>query len=163
MTKTGLEFGILVIVICPSTWLRVVSLSNHLIFDICDLGFFSHFSRLLQGGKSIEAPFVAVRSRVLCASFTYLPPLYKQLTLTLYTQTGKNRCARVIVPPVAGRACSPRTGSHVRSSTLHPLPACARPHLAHSDAFSSAWVYNVKVNSSFGLWYNESQSVGKGF
>jgi hypothetical protein len=39
MTKTGLEFGILVIVICPSTWLRVVSLSNHLIFDICDLEF----------------------------------------------------------------------------------------------------------------------------
>ena len=28
--------------------------------------------------------------------------------LTLPTQTGKNRCARVIVPPVAGRACSPR-------------------------------------------------------
>jgi hypothetical protein len=39
MTKTGLEFGILVIVICPSTWLRVLSLSNHLIFDICDLEF----------------------------------------------------------------------------------------------------------------------------
>ena len=52
MTKTGLEFGILVIVICPSTWLRVVSpstllrtvslsngLSNHLLFDICDLEF----------------------------------------------------------------------------------------------------------------------------
>jgi predicted Co/Zn/Cd cation transporter (cation efflux family) len=66
MTKTGLEFGILVIVIC-------------LIFDICDLEFISHFSRLLQGGKSMEAPFVAVRSRVLCASFTNLPPLYKQL------------------------------------------------------------------------------------
>ena len=52
MTKTGLEFRILVIVICPSTWLRVVSLStllrivslsnglsNHLIFEICDLEF----------------------------------------------------------------------------------------------------------------------------
>jgi len=45
MTKTGLEFGILVIVICPSTRLRVVSLSNHLIFDICDLEFlFLHYS-----------------------------------------------------------------------------------------------------------------------
>ncbi len=32
-------FGILVIVICPSTRLRVVSLSNHLIFVICDLEF----------------------------------------------------------------------------------------------------------------------------
>jgi hypothetical protein len=41
MTKTGLEFKILVIVIC-------------LIFVICDLGFFGHFSRPLQGGKSIE-------------------------------------------------------------------------------------------------------------
>ncbi len=30
---------ILVIVICPSTRLRVVSLSNHLIFVICDLEF----------------------------------------------------------------------------------------------------------------------------
>ena len=39
MTKTGLEFAILVIVICPSTLLRVVSLSNHLIFGICDLEF----------------------------------------------------------------------------------------------------------------------------
>ena len=52
MTKTGLEFRILVIVICPSTWLRVVSpstllrtvslsngLSNHLIFVICALEF----------------------------------------------------------------------------------------------------------------------------
>ena len=52
MTKTGLEFSILVIVICPSTWLRVVSpstllrtvslsngLSNHLDFVICYLGF----------------------------------------------------------------------------------------------------------------------------
>jgi hypothetical protein len=38
MTKTGLEFGILVIVIC-------------LIFDICDLEFFNHFSRLPQEGK----------------------------------------------------------------------------------------------------------------
>jgi hypothetical protein len=35
------KFGILVIVICPSTWLRVVSLSNHLIFAICDLEFYS--------------------------------------------------------------------------------------------------------------------------
>ena len=33
-----LEFGILVIVICPSTWLRVVvSLSNHLVFVFCYL------------------------------------------------------------------------------------------------------------------------------
>ena len=52
MTKTGLEFSILVIVICPSTWLRVVSpstllrtvslsngLSNHLDFVICNLEF----------------------------------------------------------------------------------------------------------------------------
>jgi hypothetical protein len=57
------------------------------------------------------------------------------LTLMLQTQTGKNRCARVIVPPLAGRPCSPRTGYHVRSSTLHSLQACARSHLAHSDAF----------------------------
>jgi len=27
------------VVICPSTWLRVVSLSNHLVFNICDLEF----------------------------------------------------------------------------------------------------------------------------
>ena len=27
-------------------------------------------------------------------------------TLMLHTQTGINRCARLIVPPVAGRACS---------------------------------------------------------
>ena len=36
------EFRISVIVICPSTWLRVVvSLSNHLLFVICDLEFFT--------------------------------------------------------------------------------------------------------------------------
>jgi hypothetical protein len=39
MSKTVLEFRILVIVICPSTRLRVVSLSNHLIFAICYLEF----------------------------------------------------------------------------------------------------------------------------
>jgi hypothetical protein len=39
MTKTQNRFGISVIVICPSTWLRVVSLSNHLIFVICYLEF----------------------------------------------------------------------------------------------------------------------------
>jgi len=39
MTKTGFEFLISVIGICPSTGLRVVSLSNHLIFGICDLKF----------------------------------------------------------------------------------------------------------------------------
>ena len=52
MTKTGLEFSILVIVICPSAWLRVVSpstllrtvslsngWSNHLDFVICYLEF----------------------------------------------------------------------------------------------------------------------------
>ena len=33
------EFGVSVIVICPSTWLRVVSLSNHLRFVICILLF----------------------------------------------------------------------------------------------------------------------------
>ena len=34
------EFRILVIVICPSTWLRVVvSLSNHLVFVFCYLNF----------------------------------------------------------------------------------------------------------------------------
>ena len=104
MTKTGLEFGILVIVICPSTWLRVVSVSNHLIFDICDLGFFSHFSRLLQGGKSIEAPFVAVRSRVLCASFTNLPPLYKQrIPLLDCGITNRNQRER------ASKKCSPNS------------------------------------------------------
>ena len=54
------------------------------------------------------------------------------LTLKLHTQIGKNRCARVIVRHL--RACSPRTGSHVRSSTVHPVPGCARPHLTHSDA-----------------------------
>jgi hypothetical protein len=36
------EFRISVIVICPSTWLRVVvSLSNHLVFVICYLEFFN--------------------------------------------------------------------------------------------------------------------------
>jgi len=72
MTKTGLEFGISVIVICPSTWLRVVSpstllrtvslsngLSNHLIFDICDLEFlFRHFSVPQNSSQSLPAkPF----------------------------------------------------------------------------------------------------------
>ena len=56
-----------------------------------------------------------------------------KLTLMLYTQTGKNCCARVIARHLL--ACSPRTESHVQSSTVHPVPACARPHLAHSDAF----------------------------
>jgi hypothetical protein len=55
MTKTGLEFGILVIVICPSTWLRVVSLSNHLLFDICDLEFLVTPADCRKRGKSIEA------------------------------------------------------------------------------------------------------------
>ncbi len=60
MTKTGLEFEILVIVIC-------------LIFDICDLEFSSHFSRLLQGGKSIEAPSGGrPKSGPLC--FLHKPP-----------------------------------------------------------------------------------------
>jgi hypothetical protein len=67
-------------------------------------------------------------------------------TLTLPTQTGKNCCARVIVPPVAGRACSPRTGSHVRSN---PVPACARSASGGltPTRFSSAWVCNVRVYS----------------
>ena len=59
MTKTGLEFGILVIVICPSTLLRTVSLSNglsnHLIFDICDLEFLVTPADCRKRGKSIEA------------------------------------------------------------------------------------------------------------
>ena len=41
MIETGLEICILINVICPSTWLRVVSLSNHLHFVICYLEFFS--------------------------------------------------------------------------------------------------------------------------
>ncbi len=40
ISKTNfLEFWISVIVICPSTWLRVVSLSNHLVFVFCYLKF----------------------------------------------------------------------------------------------------------------------------
>ena len=60
MTETGLEFGILVIVICPSTRLRVVSLSNHLIFDICDLEFLiadtRHPEIHRQTGKATRSP-----------------------------------------------------------------------------------------------------------
>ena len=56
-----------------------------------------------------------------------------KVNLTMYTQTGKNRFARLIVSHL--RACSPQTGPHVRSSTVHPVSACARPHLAHCDAF----------------------------
>jgi len=37
-----------------------------------------------------------------------------EFTLTLHTSTGKNRCARAIVPPMAGRLCSPQTGLDVR-------------------------------------------------
>jgi hypothetical protein len=51
----------------------------------------------------------------------------------LQTQTGQNRYARTITHHL--RLCSPRTGYHVRSSTLHPVRACAQPHLAHSGAF----------------------------
>ena len=64
MTKTNLEFGISVIVICPSTWLRVVSpstllrtvslsngLSNHLLFEICDLEFFVTSPDCLKRGN----------------------------------------------------------------------------------------------------------------
>jgi hypothetical protein len=47
MTKTGLEFGILVIVIC-------------LIFDICDLEFLSlhYFKAELEGGLYEAAPYI---------------------------------------------------------------------------------------------------------
>ncbi len=38
------EFGILVIGICPSTWLRVVSLSNHLRFDFWCLEFHNFYN-----------------------------------------------------------------------------------------------------------------------
>ena len=57
----------------------------------------------------------------------------RALTLMLQTQTGKNRCARARAHHL--RLCSPRTGFHVRSSTLLPVQACAQPHLARSDAF----------------------------
>jgi hypothetical protein len=36
------------------------------------------------------------------------------LTLMLHTYTGKNRCARAIVPPLAGRPCSDRTSRTVK-------------------------------------------------
>jgi len=71
MTKTDLEFGISVIVICPSTWLRVVSLSNHLIFGICDLEFLVllYSSRLPHEKKTIETPSgggsKSIRARIL--------------------------------------------------------------------------------------------------
>ncbi len=100
MTKTGLEFGILVIVICPSTWLRVVSLSNHLIFVIWDF---------------------------------------------LVTSADCCKGERALKPPL----CQSAVGSDV-------FPAQTSFHCTNNSS-------NVKVNSSFGLWYNESQSVGKGF
>ena len=45
-----------VIVICPSTWLRVVGLSNHLIFDICDLEFLVTSAGYRKRGKTIRVP-----------------------------------------------------------------------------------------------------------
>ena len=45
----------------------------------------------------------------------------------MQTKTGQNPFARTIARHL--RPCSPRTGSHVRSSTLHPVRACAQPHL----------------------------------
>jgi hypothetical protein len=43
--------GGLFIVICPSTWLRVVvSLSNHLVFEICDLKLLIARVKLRQNG-----------------------------------------------------------------------------------------------------------------
>jgi hypothetical protein len=63
----------------------------------------------------------------------------------LHTQTGKNCCARMIVPPVAGRACSEQDLTY--GQVLFILSQPARTHMWHVlTRFSSAWVCNIRVN-----------------
>jgi hypothetical protein len=68
---------ILVIVICPSIWLRVVSLSNHLLFEICDLEFLVTSTDCLKGERLLKPPHGAVQGRVLRVQVLYYkePPL----------------------------------------------------------------------------------------
>ena len=64
----------------------------------------------------------------------------------LPTQTGKNRCARVIVPPVAGRACSEQDLTY--GQVLFILSKPVRAHIRRTlTRFSSAWVRNMRVTS----------------
>ena len=58
MTKTGLEFGNSVIVIC-------------LIFEICDLEFLVTLADCRKGGKTIEAPQRAAQNQVLWVRILY--------------------------------------------------------------------------------------------
>jgi hypothetical protein len=69
------------------------------------------------------------------------------LTLMLHTYTGKNRCARAIVPPLAGRPCSEQDFTYGQS-TPRPVRACAqsRPRRKRTLArFSSTLVCNIRV------------------
>jgi len=58
MTKTGLEFVILVIVIC-------------LLFDICDLEFLMSPLDCRKGGRVWEPPLGVVQSRTIWAQLLY--------------------------------------------------------------------------------------------
>ena len=58
MTKTGLEFGILVIVIC-------------LVFGICDLEFLVTTTYCRMGKRPLQPPLGIARSRVLRARLLY--------------------------------------------------------------------------------------------
>jgi len=63
----------------------------------------------------------------------------------LHTQTGKNRCAHVIVPPVAGQACSEQDLTY--GQVLFILSQPARAHIWRTlTRFSSAWVCNTRVD-----------------
>jgi hypothetical protein len=59
----------------------------------------------------------------------YFPPTPSSMliTLMLHTQTGKNCCARVIVSPLAGRACSEQDLMY--SQVLFILSQPARAHI----------------------------------
>ena len=62
----------------------------------------------------------------------------------LHTQTGKNRCARLIVPPLAGQACSEQDLTY--GEVLFILSQPARAQIWRTlTRFSSAWVCNVRV------------------
>ena len=54
-----------------------------------------------------------------------------EFTLALLTQTGKNRCARVTVPSVAGRACLDSISRMVKYSAVGGRTL---------TRFASAWV-----------------------
>ena len=65
-----------------------------------------------------------------------------EFTLTLHTQTGKNRCAHVIARHL--RACSEQDLTY--GQVLFILSQPARAHIWRTlTRFSSAWVCNVRV------------------